>query len=71
VVSHVASAYLVFVAIDERGQLKAVPQAKPETRDEVRRYVDALRRREHRERENNRRKEAKQASAALAADEQK
>ncbi len=64
-VAHVASAYLVFVAIDEHGRLQKVPQLKPETPDEVRRYDDALRRREHRERESNRRKEAKQAAAAL------
>ena len=68
IISHVASAYLVFVAIDEHGQLQKVPKAKPETPDEVRRYEDALRRREHRERESNRRKEAKLASAALACE---
>jgi acyl-CoA hydrolase len=63
-VAHVASAYLVFVAIDEHGRVQKVPQMKPETPDEVRRYEDAMRRREYREREFNRRKEAKQASAA-------
>ncbi len=62
-VSHVASAYLVFVAVDEHGRLQAVPQVEPETADEVRRYDDALRRREHREREKARRKEAKLAAA--------
>ncbi len=66
IVSHVASAYLVFVAIDELGQLQKVPQAKPETPDEVRRYEDARRRREYRERENVRHKHVKQAAAALA-----
>jgi len=65
-VAHVSSAYIVFVAIDEHGRVQKVPQLKPETPDEVRRYEDALRRREHRERESNRRKEAKQASAAQA-----
>jgi len=65
-VSHVASAYLVFVAIDEHGRLQKVPQAKPETPDEVRRYEDAWRRREYRERENVRHKHVKQAAAALA-----
>jgi hypothetical protein len=35
----------------------------PETADEQRRYEDALRRREHRESESARRKEAKQAVA--------
>ena len=48
-VSHVASAYLVFVAVDEHGRVQKVPQLKPETPDEVRRYEDALRRRQHRE----------------------
>ncbi len=51
-VAHVASAYLVFVAVDEHGRLQKVPQLKPETPDEVRRYEDALRRREYRERES-------------------
>jgi acyl-CoA hydrolase len=53
---HVASAYLVFVAIDEHGRRQRVPQAQPETPDEVRRFNDALRRREHRESESARRK---------------
>ena len=48
-VVHVASAYLVFVAVDEHGRLQKVPQLQPETPDEIRRYEDALRRREHRE----------------------
>lgn len=65
-VSHVASAYMVYVAIDEHGRLLKVPQLQPETPDEVRRYEDALRRREYRERENVRRKHAKQAAAAPA-----
>ena len=65
-VAHVASAYLVFVAVDEHGRLQKVPQLKPETPDEMRRFEDALRRREHRERESERRKKAKLATAALA-----
>jgi acyl-CoA hydrolase len=64
-VSHVASAYLVFVAVDEHGRLQKVPQLQPETPDEIRRYEDALRRRQHRERETARRKEAKLVTAAL------
>jgi acyl-CoA hydrolase len=56
---HVASAYLVFVAIDDRGQRVPVPEAIPETPDELRRYEGALRRREHREAETARRKQAK------------
>ena len=65
-VSHVASAYLVFVAVDEHGRVQKVPQLQPETPDEVRRYEDALLRRQHRERESKRRKEAREATAALA-----
>jgi acyl-CoA hydrolase len=64
-VAHVASAYLVFVAVDEHGRLQKVPQLKPETPDEVRRYEDALLRRQHRERESERRKKAQLATAAL------
>src|SRR5579863_10279977 len=47
-VAHVASAYLVFVAVDEHGRLQTVPALMPETPDEIRRFEDALRRREHR-----------------------
>jgi acyl-CoA hydrolase len=61
----VASAYLVFVAVDEHGRLQKVPQLKPETPDEVRRHEDALLRRQHRERESVRRKEARLVTAAL------
>ena len=63
-VAHVASAYLVFVAIDEQGQPAKIPQIEPQTPDEIRRYEGALRRREHREAESVRRKEAKLATAA-------
>lgn len=58
-VVHVASAYLVFVAIDNNGQRVRVPEAVPETPDELRRYEGALRRRENREAEAARRKQAK------------
>jgi acyl-CoA hydrolase len=64
-VVHVASAYLVFVAVDERGQLQKVPTLLPETPDEIRHYADALRRREHREAEHARRKQERLATAAL------
>jgi acyl-CoA hydrolase len=60
----VASAYLVFVAIDKEGRRRQVPQLVPETPDELRRYQDALRRREHREAESARRKQVKLANAA-------
>jgi acyl-CoA hydrolase len=63
-VAHVASAYLVFVAIDSQGRRQKVPQLVPETPDELRRYQDALRRREHREAESARRKQVKLANAA-------
>jgi len=62
---HVASAYLVFVAVDEHGNRQLVPQARPESPDEVRRYEGALRRRENREAESERRKSAKLATAML------
>ena len=61
---HVASAYLVFVAIDEQGRLQKVPELLPETPDEIRRYADALRRRKHRESEHKRRKEERLITAA-------
>lgn len=65
VLHHVASAYLVFVAIDQHGRRVRVPELKPVTADEQRRYADALLRREHRESEAARRKKARQATAAL------
>jgi acyl-CoA hydrolase len=57
VLLHVASAYLVFVAIDREGRRQRVPQLLPESPNEIRRYADALRRREHREAEAARRKQ--------------
>ena len=62
---HVASAYLVFVAIDKQGRRQQVPELLPETLNEQRRYVDALLRREHREAEAARRKQEKLAHTAL------
>jgi acyl-CoA hydrolase len=62
--SHVASAYLVFVAVDKEGRRFKVPQLLPETLDEHRRYADALLRREHREAEAARRKQEKLAHGA-------
>ena len=66
-VAHVASAYLVFVAVDEHGRRVKVPALRPETPNEIRRCDDALLRREHREAEAARRKEEKQALKALEA----
>ena len=60
---HVASAYLVFVAIDALGKPVPVAEVKPETADERRRFEGAQRRREHRERESERRKRAKMVPA--------
>ena len=60
---HVASAYLVFVAVDLSGNPVPVPQILPEAEDEHRRYEGAQRRREHREAESERRKRAKLAPA--------
>jgi acyl-CoA hydrolase len=65
---HVASAYLVFVAIDTEGHRQRVPELQPETPNEVRRYADALRRREHREAEAARRKAERRAQSGGAAD---
>ncbi|MGD0683120.1 MAG: acyl-CoA thioesterase [Terracidiphilus sp.] len=61
---HVASAYLVFVAIDKEGRRQKVPELLPETPNERRRYADALLRREHREAEAARRKQEKLAHNA-------
>ena len=62
---HVASAYLVFVAVDKEGNRQKVPELLPETPNEHRRYADALLRREHREAEAIRRKQEKQAHTAV------
>jgi acyl-CoA hydrolase len=61
-INHVASAYLVFVAIDSQGKTQRVPALVPETADELRRSSDALRRREHREAEGARRRKEAQAT---------
>jgi acyl-CoA hydrolase len=61
---HVASAFLVFVAVDKEGKRVRVPEVIPETPDEKRHYADALLRREHREAEAARRKQEKLAHAA-------
>jgi len=61
---HVASAYLVFVAIDDEGKRVRIPEAIPQTPDQLRRYEGALRRREHRETEAAHRKQAKAATLA-------
>ena len=45
---HVASAYLVFVAVDVDGRPRAVPPVAPETADDRRRLAEAEIRRQHR-----------------------
>ena len=45
---HVASAYFVFVALDEQGQPREGPALRPETPEEVRRHREAEIRRSHR-----------------------
>ena len=45
---HVASAYFVFVAIDEHGRARTVPPLAPQSPDEVRRHREAEIRRAHR-----------------------
>jgi acyl-CoA hydrolase len=61
----VASAYLVFVAVDKNGRrVEKIPPVEPQTPDEIRRYEGALRRRENREAEKTSRMEARAAMAA-------
>jgi acyl-CoA hydrolase len=54
---HVSSAYLTFVAVDNKGQRLVLPQIVPETDHQQRRYEDAGRRREMRAGEVARKKE--------------
>jgi len=42
------NAYLTFVAIDENGRPSPIPEVLPESRDEIRRYEEALVRRQDR-----------------------
>ena len=54
---HVSSAYLTYVAMDMKGERMVVPQARPETEHQRRRYEDAGRRREMRAAEVSRTRE--------------
>jgi acyl-CoA hydrolase len=45
---HTSSAYLTFVALDETGKRVEIPQAIPESAEEMRRYEEAGKRREYR-----------------------
>jgi len=55
---HVSSAYLTFVAVDREGHRLAVAPVIPETKEEERRFEDAARRREIRQAETARRRQA-------------
>ena len=67
---HVASAYLVFVAIDKQGRRQHVPATACRRRPtRLRRYADALLRREHREAES--RAPQRRAKLATAAQEER
>ena len=54
---HVASAYLTYVALDRSGHKIEVPLVVPETEHQMRRYEDAVARREMRSGETLRKKE--------------
>lgn len=47
-VRHTSSAYLTFVAVDERGKRTPIPPVIPETEAEKRRYEEAQQRRQYR-----------------------
>ena len=53
---HIASAYLTFVAVDNRGRRLPVPAVIPETEEEKQRFEDAGRRREMRKEEQERKR---------------
>src|SRR5579883_2186383 len=62
---HVASAYLTFVAVDSQGRRVPVPKVQPETEGEKRRYEDAGRRREIRQKELAHKRAAKAAEMVV------
>ncbi len=57
VLRHVSSAYVTYVAVDQTGAPVAVPPIMPETEHQKRRFEDALRRRENRAGEVQRKRE--------------
>ena len=61
---HVSSAYLTYVAVDREGSRMPVPCVVPETEHQRRRYADALRRREMRADETQRKKEMRASLGA-------
>jgi acyl-CoA hydrolase len=62
---HVGSAYLTFVAVDSQGRRVPVAGLEPETEEEKRRYEDAGRRRELRQKELEH-KRVKKSQEAIA-----
>jgi len=68
--THVASAYLVFVAVDEEGQPRRVPGVVPETEADRQRQAEAEIRRQHRlaRRDEIRRLRGGTAAGGSAAD---
>ena len=58
---HVASAYLTFVAVDSQGRRVPVPGLEPATDEEKRRYDEAVRRREMRQKEQGLKRASKAA----------
>ncbi len=58
---HVSTAYLTYVAVDEKGMSVPVDPVVPETEHQERRYADALRRRESRSDETTRKRELRKA----------
>jgi len=47
-VRHTSSAYLTFVALDKAGNKVLLPQVRPETEEEIRRFEEAAERRAYR-----------------------
>jgi len=58
---HVSSAYLTFVAVDENGRSVPVPQIELKSSEESRRFEDAGHRREHRHKEQDRKRQNRTA----------
>lgn len=62
---HISSAYLTFVAVDNRGRHLPVPPLAPQSQEEKRRYQDAGRRRELRKAEQELRKQRLETKGEL------
>src|SRR5579862_7439762 len=61
---HVASAYLTFVAVDSQGRHVPVPKLEPTSEEDKRRYEDAGRRRELRQKERALKRSIKEETVA-------